>query len=735
MPPADATLAQAHSTAVTVTAASVTGWGGGTAAAVRVARPPRAEDFPGALERCRALGAADAGAIARGMGRSYGDAAQLDGGLVIDTARLKRFELDPAAGTVTAEAGVTLAELLDETVPAGWMVPVVPGTQHVSVGGAIASDIHGKNHGTAGTFGSHVEALGLLSAAGETVELAADSGDPLFLATLGGMGLTGVIVWARIKLRPVSSPWLSVDVDRCDSLDDVLAALRAPGGPHRVAWLDLLGSHPGRGVVTRADHLAAADAPPGREGSATVRGRATVPAAWPPGLLRPASVRAFNELRFRRSPRSARGHVESIGGHMFPLDALGAWPRLYGPRGFVQYQLVVPFGAERVLETVIEELRGRVPCYLAVLKDFGEANAAPLSFPIAGWTLALDLPRAAPALGPLLDRFDELVAEAGGRVYLSKDARMRPDALAAMYPRLEDWRQTQAGADPEGFWRSDLAARTGLVAHRAASAPTAASSTSAPARAAARAEPVNRVLLLGGSSEIGLAIVRRLAGEGPVRPYLIGRDRDRLTSALAELERSGCPGGDLDVVDAEDYDSHEQVVARAFERSAGFETVVVAVGVLGGQAGLDADPREALEVMRVNFAGAGSLMLEALRRLRDQGSGTLVVLSSVAAERPRASNAIYGAAKAGLDSLAQGLADSLSGTGVRVLVVRPGFVLTRMTAGLEQAPMAATPEEVAEATARAMHSDAHTIWVPGRLRLVFSVLRHLPRAVFRRLPL
>jgi len=703
-----------------VTTTRVAGWGGGAGASVRIIRPDRVEDFPAALEWCRARGQLRSGAIPRGMGRSYGDAAQLEGGLVLLTTGLRRFELDSEDGTVTAEAGVTIGELLEQLVPAGWMVPVVPGTQHVSVGGAIASDIHGKNHGTAGTFGSHVEALGLLTAGGEVLELTPNGSDPIFAATLGGMGLTGVILWARIRLRPVSSPWLSVDADRVDGIDDALAALSAPGGPHRVAWLDLLSARPGRGIVTRAEHLAASEAPPGREGGATVKGRATVPAHWPAALLRPETVRAFNELRFRRSPRAERGKVESIGAHMFPLDALESWPRLYGPRGLVQYQLVVPYGAERTLEVVIEHLgRWRVPCFLAVLKDFGEANSAPLSFPIAGWTLALDLPRAAPGLEALLDRFDQLVAEAGGRVYLSKDARMGPAALEAMYPGLEEWRETRDRADPDQLWHSDLAQRTGLTRARPAPIPT----------------PANRVLLLGGSSEIGLAILRRLAKDGPVHPYLVGRDRDRLTSALAGLERSGCAGGELDVVDADDLESHEQVLARAFERMGGFETVVLAIGVLGAQAGLDSDREEALEVMRTNFAGAGSLLLESLRRLRDQGSGTLVVLSTVAAERPRASNAIYGAAKAGLDALAQGLADATAGTGVRVLVVRPGFVATRMTAGLEPAPMATTPEAVAEATVGALRSGAHTVWVPGRLRLVFSVLRHLPRAIFRRLPL
>jgi decaprenylphospho-beta-D-ribofuranose 2-oxidase len=225
-------------------------------------------------------------------------------------------------------------------------------------------------------------------------------------------------------------------------------------------------------VVTRAEHLSAADVPSGARGAATVRARATVPARWPGALLQPAAIRAFNELRFRRSPRRARGHVEPIGTHMFPLDALDAWPRLYGRAGFVQYQLVVPYSAEAVLEAVLGELRrARVPCYLAVLKDFGPANNAPLSFPLAGWTLALDLPRVAPGLGPALERCDELVAGAGGRVYLSKDARLRPDVLRAMYPRLEEWRAVREQADPDRVWRSDLAVRTGLVPSEPAPSP------------------------------------------------------------------------------------------------------------------------------------------------------------------------------------------------------------------------------------------------------------------------
>jgi decaprenylphospho-beta-D-erythro-pentofuranosid-2-ulose 2-reductase len=245
-------------------------------------------------------------------------------------------------------------------------------------------------------------------------------------------------------------------------------------------------------------------------------------------------------------------------------------------------------------------------------------------------------------------------------------------------------------------------------------------------------QPSQRVLLLGGTSEIGLAIVRRLAQAGPVAAYLLGRDETSLARAAAEL-----PLGDVGyaVLDALDVERHDEAIAAARDALGGIDVVIIAVGVLGGQAGLDADRREAVEVMRVNFLGAGSLLLAAMRALRAQGRGTVVVLSSVAAERPRAGNAIYGAAKAGFDSLAQGLADATAGDAPNVLVVRPGFVRTRMTAGLKAAPFAATADEVAAVTVRALDGRTRTVWVPGLLRYVFAGLRHVPRPIYRRLPL
>jgi decaprenylphospho-beta-D-erythro-pentofuranosid-2-ulose 2-reductase len=240
---------------------------------------------------------------------------------------------------------------------------------------------------------------------------------------------------------------------------------------------------------------------------------------------------------------------------------------------------------------------------------------------------------------------------------------------------------------------------------------------------------VTDALLVGGTSEIGLAIIRRLR---PERVWLLGRDGARLARAAADFDG---PAVEVGLLDADELGAHRDAIERAFAAADGFDVVVIAVGVLGAQAGLDADPGEAIEVMRVNFLGAGSLLLECLRQLRQRGNGTLILLSSVAAERPRASNPIYGAAKAGLDALAQALSDSIAPSGVRVLVVRPGFVKTRMTADLKAAPFATTPEAVALAAVAALRGRAQTVWVPGRLRLIFAILRHLPRSIYRRLPL
>jgi len=448
----------------------LSGWGGATRTSAAVVEPRNTEEVAGVMRQPPRRGV-----IARGLGRGYGDAAQNAGGTVLLATALDRIsEVDPTTGTVTVGAGASLDTLMRRLVPRGWFLPVVPGTRWVTVGGAIAADIHGKNHHREGTLAAHLVRLRLETPTGAH-ELSPTAGRELYWATTGGMGLTGVVTEATLWLRPVTSAWIRRDTERAEHLDDLLARLSEGDAAfeYSVAWLDLLavGRKLGRGVLTRGQHASVDDLPAARRTDALRFAPAThlaAPPAVPPHLLTPVSIRAFNELWFRRAPRQERGRMVPLASFFQPLDGIRGWNRLYGPAGFVQYQFVVPVGAEGVLRSVIQRLAAaHTPSFLAVLKRFGAANPAPLSFPLAGWTLALDIPARVPGLGAVLDACDELIAGAGGRVYLAKDSRLRPELLEAMYPRLGAWRRTREAVDPERLLQSDLDRRLDLTGRRA----------------------------------------------------------------------------------------------------------------------------------------------------------------------------------------------------------------------------------------------------------------------------
>ncbi|QCD57820.1 FAD-binding oxidoreductase [Streptomyces hawaiiensis] len=443
---------------------TVTGWGRTAPTAARLIRPRTYEEAATAVRECGARGG-----IPRGLGRAYGDAAQNAGGSVLDMTALDRVHaIDADGGTVLCDAGVSLHRLMEVLLPLGWFVPVTPGTRYVTVGGAIGADIHGKNHHVSGSFARHVLALELLTADGEIRTVV--PGTPLFDATAGGMGLTGVILTATIRLQPVETSLMSVDTERATNLDDLMARLAATDHRYRysVAWIDLLarGATTGRAVLTRGDH-APLDALPARLRRDPLAFRTprlpATPAILPEGLLSRTTVGLFNELWYRKAPRTRTGQLQRISAFFHPLDGVPHWNRVYGRGGFVQYQFVVGYGREDALRRIVRRIsERRCPSFLAVLKRFGESDPGWLSFPVPGWTLALDIPAGLPGLGAFLDELDEEVAAAGGRVYLAKDARLRPELLAAMYPRLDDFRQLRAQLDPRGVFVSDLARRLSL---------------------------------------------------------------------------------------------------------------------------------------------------------------------------------------------------------------------------------------------------------------------------------
>ncbi|RAI43024.1 FAD-binding oxidoreductase [Rhodoplanes roseus] len=425
-------------------------WGRLSRAPHEVTRPPFLDD---AAALIRTSGAPGTSRLVRGLGRSYGDVCLNAGGPLVVTDRLDRFQsLDLAAGRVRAEAGMSLDRLLRVIVPRGWFVPVTPGTKFVTLGGAVANDVHGKNHETAGSFGAHVDKLGLVRSTGESLTLSRDENAELFAATIGGLGLTGFIAWVEMTLVPIAAARLHTESLAIRDVDDFFRiAEDSRGWPFTVAWVDCLakGRDLGRGLFMRGRWAETGDLDvhrPPRLGFAP---------ELPGVLLNSLSMRAFNAL-YRKRPFAVGACTQHYDPFFYPLDALANWNRLYGKRGFYQHQCVVPFPAARdtvvrLLETTAAQGQGS---FLAVLKLLGESRSGGvLSFPMPGATLALDFPNKGESTRRLLATLSEIVLAAGGRLYPAKDAVMTPEMFRAGYPdwrRLEAWRDPAFGSD---FWR------------------------------------------------------------------------------------------------------------------------------------------------------------------------------------------------------------------------------------------------------------------------------------------
>ncbi|WP_130619620.1 FAD-binding oxidoreductase [Dyella amyloliquefaciens] len=392
-----------------------------------------------------------------GNGRSYGDSCLNADGDLLRTRALDRFiAFDPTTGVLSCEAGVLFSEILNLAVPQGWFLPVTPGTCFVTIGGAIANDVHGKNHHRAGTIGHHVVSLELLRSDGQRLQCSAAENADWFSATIGGLGLTGLITRVEIHLRRIASPWMSTETIKFPDVDTFfeLSAASERDYEYTVAWIDCAakGKALGRGLFSRANHAPAlADQRPDAP-----KRRLTMRVTPPVSLVNPLSLRAFNWAYYHRQRQPAWRATTRYEAFFYPLDGIGQWNRMYGPRGFLQYQCVVPPGQSastipRLIECISRAGGGS---FLAVLKQFGDIpSLGMLSFPRPGTTLALDFPNAGPSTFALLDQLDTLVAASGGAVYPAKDARMSGTHFRQYFP---GWEAFSRFIDPRfssSFWR------------------------------------------------------------------------------------------------------------------------------------------------------------------------------------------------------------------------------------------------------------------------------------------
>jgi decaprenylphospho-beta-D-ribofuranose 2-oxidase len=408
--------------------------------------------------------------ISRGLGRSYGDAALNDHAGVIWQILLNRFlSFDSSSGVLECEGGVSLAEIIQYFLPRGWFLPVTPGTKFVTVGGAIAADVHGKNHHKDGSFSNFVHDFRLLTPAGEVLLCSPTANAEVFGATVGGMGLTGIVLSARLQLRRVESAHVWVDYQKARNLKEALTTMDESDERYQysVAWIDGLarGEALGRSILMRGNHALAADLPKRVRNplAAPVEFQWNLLFDFPSRTLNRFTVKGFNAAYYALH-RNLTRQLMSLEKFFYPLDAILHWNRMYGRHGFVQYQMALPQGSGREgLRVILERLAhsGRAS-FLAVLKRFGDAGPGLLSFPIRGYTLALDIP-VARGLMPFLHELDRMTLDHGGRIYLAKDAVLRAEDFAAMYPKLEAFREIQRKLDPQRLLSSSLARRVGIV--------------------------------------------------------------------------------------------------------------------------------------------------------------------------------------------------------------------------------------------------------------------------------
>jgi FAD/FMN-containing dehydrogenase/short-subunit dehydrogenase len=680
---------------------------------------------PETRERAMEILPGPAPVIAYGSGRSYGDAPLNPGGRLIDCRGLDRvIAFDERTGVLNCESGVRLADILGrichpDASNGGWFPPVQPGTRFVTIGGAIANDVHGKNQQHLGTFGCHVLSLELARGDGTRMICSRDENPGLFAATIGGMGLTGLILSATIQLRRVSGLAVEAEDIRFGNLEEffALAAGSDADWEYTAAWIDSFasGRSLGRGIFSRARHAAGLAASPPR-----AQTRLTFP-PMPVSLVRPLTARMFNAVYWRKSGVSRRsGHTGGYENVFFPLDAIARWNLVYGPNGFFQFQCVVaPPAARDVISEILRETASLgLGSFVTGLKTFGDIPSPGLmSFPMAGTSIALDMPNRGAATREFLARLEQIVTRADGRIYPAKDAAMSAAALRQGYPRIDQFIEH---IDPA--FSSSMSRRLSLTPSKH---PAAAPMTSSQ-------PPRQTVAIFGAGSDIAMAFARLRAPLGD-RFVLVGRNETTLAALAADLTALGASATTVHHADFERTPDLPAVARAAWEQFGGIDVALIAYAIQPDQAAAELDPTAAERAMMTNFVSPVVLLGELARRFRMQGSGTIAAITSVAGDRGRKSNYIYGAAKGGLHRFLEGLRHGLHADGVKVVDIRPGFVATKLTAHLQRkGPLWATPDRVAKDIAKAIASGRPVLYTPWFWRIIMLIVRRLPRPVFHR---
>lgn len=406
--------------------------------------------------------------IPRGLGRCYGDSALSEH--ILDTTKYNRFlEFNGDTGRIKCQAGTSFKEIIDFALPKGWFLPVTPGTKYITVGGAIAADVHGKNHHSEGSFSKHLHELTLLAPDGTAYVCSRSENAEVFWATVGGMGLTGIILDATFTMKSVETAYIVEEAIRTRNIEELFPMFeKSLGYTYSVAWIDCLakGNNLGRGILLNGEHATKDDlqtqAQKGNPLQVMGEGKLTLPDLFPSFTINPLTTRAFNHVFYSKGNRDHFSHLTNYDAYFYPLDGILHWNRVYGKKGFAQYQFVIPpdnayDGLVRILEKISHE---QMPSFLTVLKYFGEQEGM-MSFPMEGYTLALDFP-VTDRMFTFLDELDEIVLGLGGRLYLTKDSRMKPEVFRAGYPELDKFLEIKRRLDPQNELQSMQSKRLGI---------------------------------------------------------------------------------------------------------------------------------------------------------------------------------------------------------------------------------------------------------------------------------